>query len=98
MNWRSFVSDIVGASKSSMSLCENNLYILQLLSEEVFDFSRGEMTQSKVLELKNQFNAEFLSIYQLCQLVFDQVSFLFFPIHTYIYIYIYISIGIGTDN
>jgi len=74
MNWRSFVSDIVGASKSSMSLCENNLYILQLLSEEVFDFSRGEMTQSKVLELKNQFNAEFLSIYQLCQLVFDQAA------------------------
>eukprot|EP00871_Galdieria_phlegrea_P002791 jgi/Galph1/3512/GphlegSOOS_G2142.1 len=73
-NWRSFVSDIVGASKSSMSLCENNLYILQLLSEEVFDFSRGEMTQSKVLELKNQFNAEFLSVYQLCQLVFDQAG------------------------
>ncbi|GJD07631.1 Protein EXPORTIN 1A [Galdieria sulphuraria] len=56
-NWRSFVSDIVGASKSSMSLCENNLYILQLLSEEVFDFSR-----------------EFLSVYQLCQLVFDQAA------------------------
>ncbi|GJQ08532.1 hypothetical protein GpartN1_g323.t1 [Galdieria partita] len=73
-NWRSFVSDIVGASKSSISLCENNLYILQLLSEEVFDFSRGEMTQNKVLELKNQFNSEFLSVYQLCQLVFDQAG------------------------
>lgn len=29
---------------------------LQLLSEEVFDFSRGELTQSKIKELKNSLN------------------------------------------
>ncbi len=28
----------------------------QLLSEEVFDFSRGELTQSKIKELKNSLN------------------------------------------
>lgn len=28
----------------------------QLLSEEVFDFSRGEMTQQKIKELKESLN------------------------------------------
>ena len=43
--WKSFIPDIVGASKTSESLCENSMSILKLLSEEIFDFSRGEMTQ-----------------------------------------------------
>ena len=38
-NWPSFIGDIVGASKTSECLCENNMKILQLLSEEIFDFS-----------------------------------------------------------
>ena len=43
--WPSFVPDLVGASKTSETLCENSMVILKLLSEEVFDFSRGELTQ-----------------------------------------------------
>ena len=43
--WPSFVPDLVGASKTSETLCENSMIILKLLSEEVFDFSRGSMTQ-----------------------------------------------------
>jgi len=33
-----------------------NLKNVQLLSEEVFDFSRGEMTQQKIKELKQSLN------------------------------------------
>lgn len=33
--WPTFISDIVGASKSSESLCENNMRILKELSDEV---------------------------------------------------------------
>ena len=33
--WPTFISDLVGASKSSESLCENNMRILKLLSDEV---------------------------------------------------------------
>ena len=33
--WTTFISDLVGASRSSESLCENNMRILKLLSEEV---------------------------------------------------------------
>ena len=38
-NWPTFIGDIVGASKTNESLCQNNMIILKLLSEEVFDFS-----------------------------------------------------------
>jgi hypothetical protein len=43
--WQSFIPDIVAASKTNETLCENSMHILKLLSEEVFDFSRGELTQ-----------------------------------------------------
>ncbi|KAK4535897.1 hypothetical protein CDCA_CDCA06G1922 [Cyanidium caldarium] len=70
--WRTFMSDIVNASKTSPTLCENNLNILRLLSEEVFDFSAGEMTQDKIDELKTSFNQDFREVYELCQYVFAQ--------------------------
>lgn len=34
----------------------SRICFLQLLSEEVFDFSRGEMTQQKIKELKQSLN------------------------------------------
>nr|GMC58087.1 protein EXPORTIN 1A isoform X2 [Ipomoea batatas] len=40
--------------------------IVKLLSEEVFDFSRGEMTQLKIKELKHSLNSEFQLIHELC--------------------------------
>ena len=43
-NWPSFISEIVSASRGDERLCENNMRILRLLSEEVFDFSKEEMT------------------------------------------------------
>lgn len=43
--WPTFIPDIVAASKTSEPLCENSMVILKLLSEEIFDFSRGELTQ-----------------------------------------------------
>ena len=51
-NWESFIPDIIGASKTNESLCQNNMIILKLLSEEVFDFSSGQMTQTKAKHLK----------------------------------------------
>eukprot|EP01018_Ginkgo_biloba_P022932 Gb_02789 [translate_table: standard] len=54
--WPRFIPDLVSAAKSSETLCENCMAILKLLSEEVFDFSRGEMTQQKIKELKQSLN------------------------------------------
>lgn len=70
-NWPSFISDIVGASKTNESLCQNNMIILKLLSEEVFDFSSGQMTQAKAKHLKDTMCSEFSSIFQLCQYIMD---------------------------
>jgi exportin-1 len=67
--WPTFIADIVGSSRVSESLCENNMRILKLLSEEVFDFSRDSMTTVKVKKLKETLNEEFSKIFQLCEMV-----------------------------
>ncbi|KAJ8874893.1 hypothetical protein PR048_022783 [Dryococelus australis] len=77
-NWESFIPDIVGASKTNESLCQNNMAILKLLSEEVFDFSSGQLTQTKAKHLKDTMCSEFSQIFQLCQYV--MVSWLAFPV------------------
>ncbi|ELW63342.1 Exportin-1 [Tupaia chinensis] len=58
-HWPTFISDIVGASRTSESLCQNNMVILKLLSEEVFDFSSGQITQVKAKHLKDR---QFLNV------------------------------------
>uniref|UniRef100_A0AAY4DS63 Exportin-1 n=1 Tax=Denticeps clupeoides TaxID=299321 RepID=A0AAY4DS63_9TELE len=70
-HWPTFISDIVGASRTSESLCQNNMVILKLLSEEVFDFSSGQMTQVKAKHLKDSMCNEFSQIFQLCQFVME---------------------------
>ncbi|KAK9862358.1 hypothetical protein WJX84_007629 [Apatococcus fuscideae] len=67
--WQSFIPDIIGASRTSETLCENSMIILKLLSEEVFDFSRGELTQAKTRDLKNSLNQEFRLVHELCLFV-----------------------------
>ena len=39
-NWPTFIKDLVGSGQNSEQLSENNMRILMLLSEEVFDFSK----------------------------------------------------------
>ena len=68
-NWPSFISDLVGSSKSSEVLCENNMQSLKLLSEEVFDFSKDQMVTEKVKKMKESLNTEFSQIFQLCEFV-----------------------------
>jgi exportin-1 len=70
-NWESFIGDIVGASKTNETLCQNNMIILKLLSEEVFDFSSGQITQTKAKHLKDTMCSEFSQVFQLCQFVLE---------------------------
>lgn len=65
-NWPSFIPEIVSSSRSGLNVCENNMTILKLLSEEVFDFSSEQMTSAKAKNLKQQMCLEFSEIYQLC--------------------------------
>uniref|UniRef100_A0A1A9URN0 Exportin-1 n=1 Tax=Glossina austeni TaxID=7395 RepID=A0A1A9URN0_GLOAU len=70
-NWETFISDIVGASKTNESLCKNNMVILKNLSEEVFDFSSGQITQTKAKHLKDTMCSEFSQVFQLCSFVLE---------------------------
>lgn len=71
-NWPTFIPDLVGSSKTSEILCENNMQILKLLSEEVFDFSRDQMVTEKVKRMKESLNGEFASIYHLCEFIMER--------------------------
>lgn len=72
--WPNAIEEIVSSSKSNLGLCENNMVILRLLSEEVFDYSAESMTSTKVKTLKNQFCAEFHQIFTLCREVLDKAT------------------------
>jgi len=65
-NWPTFINEIISSCHSSLPICENNMAILRLLSEEVFDYSADQMTSTKTKELKQSMCDEFTSIYQLC--------------------------------
>lgn len=65
-NWPNFIPEIIASSRTSLNVCENNMTILKLLSEEVFDYSSEQMTSKKAKTLKQQMCSEFSEIYQLC--------------------------------
>ncbi|GAB0135117.1 pre-tRNA nuclear export protein [Epichloe bromicola] len=66
-NWPTFINEIISSCHANLSICENNMIILRLLSEEVFDYSAEQMTSTKTRNLKQTMCAEFSQIFQLCQ-------------------------------
>ncbi|CCD24556.1 exportin CRM1 NDAI_0D02420 [Naumovozyma dairenensis CBS 421] len=73
-NWPEFIPELISSSTSSLNVCQNNMVILKLLSEEVFDFSAEQMTQAKALHLKTSMAKEFEQIFKLCFQVLEQGS------------------------
>lgn len=69
--WPYFISDICTSSKKSETLCMNNMTILKLLSEELFDFSTGQLTQAKSNYLKDTMCQHFQEVFSLCQYVLE---------------------------
>lgn len=45
------------------------MIILKLLSEEIFDFSKDQLTEQKTKTLKESLNHEFTQIFQVCCLL-----------------------------
>ncbi|KAK0626056.1 CRM1 C terminal-domain-containing protein [Immersiella caudata] len=84
-NWPTFINEIIVACHSSLSVCENNMTILRLLSEEVFDYSAEQMTSTKTKNLKTTMCNEFSQIFHLCQEVLgsaNQPSLIKATLHT----------------
>jgi len=69
--WPTFIDDLVKSCKGSEILCQNNVQILKLLSEEVFDFSRDQMVTEKIRVMKESLNGEFAKIYHLCEFILE---------------------------
>lgn len=95
-NWPSFIPDLVDSSKTSQSLCENNMHILLLLSEEVFDVGREKMTSEKVESLKTSLNKEFSAIFELCEFILgcaEQQSLLVVTLQTLLRFLSWIPLG-----
>lgn len=44
-----------------------------MLSEEIFDYSRNQMTQQQIIELKTQMNTDFTTIFELCRLILENM-------------------------
>lgn len=73
-NWPEFIPEIVASSRSSYNVCENNMIVLKLLSEEVFDYSQDQLTQAKAQQLRISMKNEFEKIFKLCYEVLDKTT------------------------
>mmetsp|Transcript_2949 Transcript_2949/g.4074 ORF Transcript_2949/g.4074 Transcript_2949/m.4074 type:complete len:1084 (+) Transcript_2949:39-3290(+) len=69
--WPNFIVDLVHSSRKSECFCANNMAILRLLSEEVFEYSLGQMTQDKIKSMKQSLNTEFSLISELCNFILE---------------------------
>ncbi len=95
-NWPTFINEIISSCHTSLSICENNMAILRLLSEEVFDYSADTMTSTKTKNLKTTMCAEFSSIFQLCSEVLNtanQASLIMATLETLLRFFNWIPLG-----
>ncbi|KAI3381288.1 hypothetical protein SNEBB_005482 [Seison nebaliae] len=72
--WENFIGELIGSCHSSETVCENNMEIFSLLSEEIFDFSSESMTQFKAKHLKESMCHDFQKVFELCQTILDRSS------------------------
>ena len=69
--WTNFISELCNSSKSNPNLCENNMKLLILLSEEINIFWKSSLTAKKAYELRNKMSNEFIEVFNLCQLIIN---------------------------
>ncbi|OXB62715.1 UNVERIFIED_CONTAM: hypothetical protein H355_000313, partial [Colinus virginianus] len=67
--WPTFLTEVCASCRSSQSLCENNMRLLNMLSEEVFDFGEKEMVSRRVAQLMQQLTQQFQEVFDVCMFV-----------------------------
>eukprot|EP01029_Cantina_marsupialis_P023581 TRINITY_DN590987_c0_g1_i1.p1 TRINITY_DN590987_c0_g1~~TRINITY_DN590987_c0_g1_i1.p1 ORF type:complete len:1054 (-),score=329.14 TRINITY_DN590987_c0_g1_i1:193-3354(-) len=70
-NWPTFIPELVESSKSSETLCQNNMDILKLLSEDIFDFAEEDLVSKRKEMMSSGLNEEFGKIFELCEMIFN---------------------------
>ena len=74
--WPNFISELCNSSKSDPNLCENNMKLLILLSEEINTFWKNSLTAKKAYELREKMSKEFIEVFNLCQLIINNSKFI----------------------
>ena len=69
--WPNFISELCASSKSDANMCDNNMKLLILLSEEINTFWKNSITAKKAYELREKMSKEFVEVFNLCQLVIN---------------------------
>ncbi|SBT56131.1 exportin-1, putative [Plasmodium ovale wallikeri] len=70
-SWSSFIPDIVNSAKLNQNVCENNMKLLNMLSEEVFDFGNETLIKKKKEKLRNEYASQFQDVYNLCLYILE---------------------------
>ena len=70
-SWPNFISELCNSSKTDSNLCENNMKLLILLSEEINVFWKNSLTTKKAYELREKMSKEFIEVFNLCQLIIN---------------------------
>lgn len=67
--WPNAIKDLADACKQNQTVCENNLEIMLMLSEEIFEDTKQNMTKSQLERLKLKYNDNLKIIYDLCDYI-----------------------------
>lgn len=67
--WTSAVKDLAESCKQNQTLCENNLEIMLMLSEEIFEDTKQNMTKAQIDRLKDRFTENLKIIFDLCEFI-----------------------------
>ncbi|SCN12403.1 exportin-1, putative [Plasmodium malariae] len=70
-SWSSFIPDIVNSAKLNQNVCENNMKLLNMLSEEVFEFGNETLVKKKKEKLRNEYASQFQEVYNLCLYILE---------------------------
>lgn len=67
--WPNAIKDLADACKQNQTVCENNLEIMLMLSEEIFEDTKQNMTKVQLERLKLKYNENLKIIYDLCDYI-----------------------------
>jgi hypothetical protein len=67
--WPTALNDLAAAAVKNQVLCENNLEIMLMLSEEIFEFAKNNLTKADTAVLQAKYTENLKVIYQLCEYV-----------------------------
>ncbi|KAJ1920524.1 Karyopherin transporter, partial [Tieghemiomyces parasiticus] len=70
-HWPTFIPEMVTSSRSNVSICENNMVILKLFSEEIFEYSSEQMTHARTHDMKDHMWQEIAEVFNLMKEVLE---------------------------